>query len=392
MAKIKVIQILEATIGGTRTHLNYLTKYLNKELFELTVICSAKRDESFVHDLKKMETMGIQIYQIDLYRQVHIWKDLISMLQIYKILKNKKYDIVHTHAGKAGLVGRIAAVIAGIKKIYHTPHGFAYNRYTKNIMNLLVTLTEKILSIFTTRLICVSESESKYAISKVKINYRKIIIIPNAVKTTKSLRDTNYTRYTGLQQLKEKMGIYNGSKVVGTVGYFRPQKDYITLIQSINMVLKINKNIQFLFIGDGEGKAEIESLISLYNIENHIIMTGYIPFKKMKSYYLMMDLYLSTSLWEGMSYSILEAMSYGIPVIATDVDGNADIINHTVNGLLVPKKDAQKTAITVLKVLNNCAIRNVLSNNAKVLISDKYLIKDNISKYEQLYQNRYSEI
>jgi glycosyltransferase involved in cell wall biosynthesis len=380
MKKLKVLQILEATIGGTRTHLNLLVNHLSQDKFDISVACSTLRDKNFQGDISRMQSKGIKVYQISMVREINPVKDLLAFINIYRIIKTEKYDIVHTHSSKAGFLGRLAAKLSGVSMILYTPHAFAFQAYSNRIIKLFFVAIEKIMSRFSTRLICVSESENKIAIQNRITDIEKITVIHNAVESNNHRVDNNK-----INELKRNLGINNKRIVIGTVGYFRHQKGYPFFLKTAHAVIKDYEDIIFLIIGSGKRKLEIEKMIRSLKIEKYIIILD--SFDHDNIYYSLMDIFVLTSLWEGMPYTILEAMCMGKPVIATDVTGSRDVVVHEKTGLLVPSKNINAIADAIIMLINDPKKRKILGVNGRKRIMESFLITDKIRDLETIYKN-----
>jgi glycosyltransferase involved in cell wall biosynthesis len=379
MKKLKVLQVLEATIGGTRTHLNQLVNHLDKSKFDITVICSTLREPDFSLDISRWRRDGINVLSVDMVRGINIFKDLLAFIEILWIIKRGKYDIVHTHSSKAGCLGRLAARLTHIQKIYYTPHAFAFQAYSNGLRRIFYLSIERILTKITNKIICVSESEKNLAIRYGVADLKKIIVISNAINIPKiNIKNS---------KIMEKLGINNDKIIIGTVGNFCTQKGYKYIIEAAAKVINHFDDVIFIIIGDGNERSYIEKMINFLQLENKIILTGHVQHEEMLNYYAIMDIFVLASLWEGMPYSILEAMSIGKPIIATDVPGTRDIVVHNETGKLVPPRDSLAISKSLHYLLKEPKQRNKLGKAAQQLMVEQYQIKQRIFKIEALYQN-----
>lgn len=382
MKKIKILHILEATIGGTRTHLNYLVRNLDQEKFEIAVIVSAKRTAAFCQDISAMKRLGIRVFEIDMIRQISLIQDLKSFFKIFFILKKHRFEIIHTHSSKAGVLGRVSAKLTRAPVILYSPHAFAFLGYPNRISHFILRKIEQILGKITTKIICVSESEKQIALENKIGKNKQFVVIQNGIQPNPlnlqrpaSPRKTDFSR--------EKI-------IIGTVGYFRRQKNYPMFLQAAKLVIREKSNVKFLVIGDGEKRCEIQRLLTELDLNTHFILTGHV--ENVVEYYQMMDIFVLTSFWEGLPYAILEAMAAGVPVVATDVPGTRDIIRHSENGLLVSINNVDLLASTLLSLVENPELRQNIAIKGYSHILNNFNIEKNIKTYDTLYQELYHAI
>jgi len=380
MKKIKILHILEATIGGTRTHLNQLISHLDQNKFEIQVIVSTRRTPGFRRDIDMMKKIGVKVHVVDMVRKIKPLKDLLDLIKIYRIIKAEQFDIVHAHSSKAGVLGRLAAYLAGIKIIFYTPHAFAFMGYSNRISHFFCRSIEKMLARLTMRIICVSESEKKIAIRNV-CEKNKIIVIGNGVEPAFFSPQEKQ-----IDVLKHQLGIKN-KKIIGTVGDFRPQKNYDLFLKIAFEVTQVCQDITFLIIGDGERRLQIEKKITEYALGKNIILLGRID--QVHQYYSIMDIFLLTSLWEGMPYSVLEAMAMGIPVVATNVPGLRDVVVDNITGYLVPPDKPGEIVLKVIHLLHDTQKRQKFGLNGKEHIFKFFQIEAQVVKLEELYEHVY---
>ncbi len=374
--KIKICYVLEATIGGTRTHLNLLVKYLDQKTFDISVVCSALRETMFQCDMLKMMQKGIHIFEIDMVRHIHPIKDIKSSIKILHHFLKNRYDIVHTHSSKAGVLGRLMAKLANVRIILHSPHAFAFQAHKPGLVRSLYIWIERLMALITTHYIFVSQSEKCIAMMNKICHQNQCSVIPNAVEALKSQQNT--------KSLKSIFKYPANRFIVGTVGYNRPQKDIPCFLEAAAMILKKRQDVDFLIIGIGNNKNSIEKIVEKYKLKNHVTLLC--RETNVLQYYSIMDIFILTSLWEGMPYSVLEAMFYRKPVVATNVVGTRDIIQNNINGILIPPRDPKTLSDTILQLLNNPKERFRLGRNGKRTIIKHHMMINRIHDFEKIYQ------
>ena len=374
MNKIKVcIIVTKLELGGAQKVAIDLCKKTDKDKFEFFMICG-------MGGILDDETSGaVKVYFIkDLIREINPLKDFKAFIEIYKILKKEKPDIVHTHSSKAGILGRITAFAAGIKTIIHTIHGFPFNDTQSFVKKNLYIALEKLCAAVSTVLIPVSTENIKkglsYKIGKEK-KYRYIRL---------GIDIENFKNLNHAPLLKKELGLEETDKIVTTIGPFKPQKNLPDFIKTANIIFKKDPSFKFIITGDGEGRPELERLIATYGLENRVILLGWR--RDISNILNSSDFFAMTSLWEGLPISTIEAMACGLVPVVNDVDGQREIVKDGVNGFLVNPYDAEDTAAKILFLAKNPEIKDKMSRNAKQTIDETFGIDYMIKQHENLYR------
>lgn len=187
---LKIVHIVEACAGGVNTYLRGVLPGLAAEGFEVILVCSLERDcPTTARTMTVLKEHGVQVHVIEMARQINVARDLRSLVEFVRLLYQLQCDIVHTHCSKAGALGRIAAVLAGVRTILHTPHCFAHLRTSGRLKRLAFVWLERLLGCITTRLVAVSESEVHAAITSRIMPLRKCTVVNNGLNP--ALREDN---------------------------------------------------------------------------------------------------------------------------------------------------------------------------------------------------------
>lgn len=380
MKRIKIIYGLEAVGGGALKHLTYLVSMLNKEMFEITIILSNLRNERADDALEKIKESGVNLIFIPMSKKINIIKDFRSLFKIVSILKADKYDIAHAHSSKAGGVLRIAAFIVGVGNVLYTPHCF-YFQGKSGLKKIIYVYLEKALAKITSGII-VSDSEKREIIKNRIVSANKIININNAIDFN------DYQQINEINETLKEFSVPEGKFMVGAIGRLTPQKDWETFIYCANEVLKKCPETIFIITGEGELKNEIEKLIFKLGLEKNILLTGYV--KPVYKIFAIIDVFVNTSLWEGLPYVFLEAMQYKKPIIATDT-GTEVVIVHEKSGFITPVKDYHAIAKKIEELIEDKhkAIKMGIEGND--ILTQKYSFELFIKKHEELYCKMFAE-
>jgi glycosyltransferase involved in cell wall biosynthesis len=345
--RYRVLHIITRLIvGGAQENTLYSAEMIDKNTFDTDVLSGTQTgpEGSLIADAKRRSiSLILEPY---LVREINPFKDLLALLRIIKLLKKRKYHIVHTHSSKAGMLGRLAAWITRTPVIVHTIHGWSFHSFQLPMTRLLFTLAERIVSSFTDKMIAVSKKDVYKGIKE------KIGVLSDYVIIRSGIDISRYQNpIKEIATLKERLGIPKNAKVVGTVTRLSPQKSPLTFIHAAYTTLKLKNDIFFVIVGDGPLRPEIEYTAAQLGISERLIMTGIRD--DVPDLLAIFDVFLLTSLWEGLPRVIPQAMAAGVPVIASRVDGNSEIIKDHHNGILVEPNDYHGISNAIVELLEN---------------------------------------
>ncbi|MCD9853434.1 glycosyltransferase [Epilithonimonas sp. JDS] len=327
---MKILHIAEAFSTGIYTYLRDLTSFIihahGAEDHEIIIIYS-KRDVLDESKIKDDFSDKIKFIKLQMTRDINPKTDIQSFLELRKILKVEKPDILHLHSSKAGVLGRMAAVgILKRDKIFYSPHGYAFLRQDISPSSQKIfRLIEKSVQLFFGGITIGSgETELKFA-RKIGKTYfvRNGIDFKNQIFTQDKTQNKRFT--------------------VGTIGVLHAQKNP----QGFNEIALKMPDVDFVWIGNGELANQITA--------PNITITGWVGTRQeLLTRASAFDVYLQVSLWEGLSIAILEAMALGKPIVASNIVGNKDSVEDGKTGFLVNSMDE---AVEAIRKLQNSPIR-----------------------------------
>ena len=298
--KILHLQLLPILSGVQNTMLTLL-EGLDTNKFEIFV--ASQPNGPLV---EKVIELGYTHIPIKNLRRKFTILDIFAFIELYKVIRKHKFDIVHTHSSKTGILGRLAAKVSGTPQIIHTVHGFPFNDAIKFPLNQMYQIAEMFAAKFTDDLIFVNSYEKKLAIKK-KIARKEIChTIHNGIDVYKNLQKQEYP------DLK-------GKTIIGFVGRFAFPKNVLNITKAAVHAIKQNKNLGFIFVGDGPDWAKCDQFVIDNNMQENIKLVGWQ--NDIKSFLSYFDALVLFSKFEGLSISILEAMAASLPIIASDVKG-----------------------------------------------------------------------
>ena len=325
--KQKLLLIIEAMSGGAGRHVQDLISHLPQEKFDIYVIYSNHRTNPDF--LEKIVTMNEQVTFIlcdFLVREIKPKYDLLAYQFISKKIKEIKPDIVHCHSSKAGVIGRLAAKRQGVKKIFYTPHAYSFlaPEFSGKKKFLFVQI-EKFLSRFaTTQTFCVSIAEMQAALEVNLDKTDKFQVIYNGLPEID---------LPSKETIRAQLGLEKAAVVIGNNARMSEQKNPMFFMEIARKMIRQNANWHFVWAGDGQLMPLFQSFIKQNGLEENIHLLGERPDSEIvvTAY----DIFMTTSQYEGLPYAPIEAMRAGVPILATKVVGNSELVIEGKNGYLI---------------------------------------------------------
>jgi len=372
MQKINLLYVItKLELGGAQKQLLSLIKNLDKEKFNPFLFTA--KDGLLVSEALSISGLTL-IKSRYLACAINPLKDAFALLEIYRVITNNKIDIVHTHSSKAGMLGRWAARLAKVKVILHTVHGWSFNDSQRLWRTFFIWL-ERLSAYFTDKLIIVSCHDKQKGLNHHIGREDKYSLIRYGI---------NYTEFRVKEQnFRKTLGLSPKDLVVGMVSCFKPQKSPQDFIKLANLIKQILPDIKFLLVGDGVLRRKIERLISQFNLQKEIILTGWR--RDIPQILSTIDVFVLTSLWEGLPIVVLEAMAVFKPVVATHTGGISDVIIEGRTGFLVAPGDMQEMSDKLIPLLKNENLRRQIGQNAKDCLGADFSLENMVKHTQDLY-------
>ena len=363
--------------GSEKVNLVFL-KNVNRERYDvhpIILIRPWENDNTFV---KALNDMGYASRVIPVAkRPVSEGRDYFRVLRclyiLHGILSEEKFDIVHTHGYFADIIGSVTSHLHNIPHIA-TCHGFISNDINLEIYSKLDKLSLR----FCDRIIAVSDQIRKELLGD-GIRESNIITIANAVENSLSEDEISALRIEKRRQLS----VSEDDIIIGYVGRLSREKGIEYLIKAGAILKEKNKSFKIWIIGDGKERKELEKVSSKMMLQDFILFTGFLS--DVERWFPAMDVFVLPSLTEGTPMALLEAMSHGLPVIASKVGGVPDIIKSGANGLLVRPGNAHEIADAICMLYEDENLRLKLGREARVTAQIQYGVNQWIKKIEDEY-------
>jgi glycosyltransferase involved in cell wall biosynthesis len=366
------IHVVQATfgmgIGGMERMIMDLCRYVDPAKFRFTVCCLSVRGPL----ADQLEADGVPV--IFCANQTRIGKYLRG-LEIGRILRQQRADILHTHNTTAFIDGLIGARIAGVPVMIHTDHCKNYP------IEWRWTIAEHLASRLVDRMVAVSHHTTSELMAFEKIPASKLSVIHNGI-------NPRLTRTVSLDALRRELGFAADQAIVGTIGRLEPQKGLDLLLEAVPHVVRSCPQARFLIVGGGSLETELKAQAAALGVADRIVFTGW----RADAVDLMqlVDCFVSTSHFEGLPMVMLEAMAFAKPVVATAVGGVPEILENGFNGFGIGTRDPALVASALLRVLKDDILRRRLGQNSRQRYEERFTAQTMAADYQRLYE-RYLE-
>jgi glycosyltransferase involved in cell wall biosynthesis len=371
--------ITRLIVGGAQENTMYTAALLDKTRFLVDVI-SGPQTGSEGSLIETTRNLGVNLEILpDLVREINPWKDLSALWQLFIRMKMGHYRIVHTHSSKAGILGRIAAKLAGIPVIIHTVHGWSFHGQMSPARRCIYVLLERFTASFSDAMIVVAQVDIQKGLENRIGKPDQYNLIRSAIPL-EVFNPSDQDR-TGIRQ---ELGIPLNVPVMGNIGRFSPQKNPLDWIRIAKRVVDAIPDCYFLLVGDGPLRGQVERLIADLKIEDRTVLTGLR--RDVPRMLAAMDLFLLTSLWEGLPRVIPQAMAMGIPVVANQVDGNVEVISHGETGYLCRPGDLTEMTRYCEILLKDPLLSRTMGERGRKLVLSEFDLTDMVTQIEDLYQ------
>lgn len=376
---IKVLHLITRLIvGGAQENTIYTVQLLDPRRFEVEVICGPQTgsEGSLIEEALQK---GVRLSILpELVRELNPLKDFIAFIKLLVILRKKRFAIIHTHSSKAGILGRLAARFVGTPVILHTAHGWSFHDYMPNWRKKLFILLERLSAKFTRRLIVVTRTDIQKGLQNGIGTPEQYLLIRSAIPLDEFLNPE-----IDPQKLRQELGIPVNAPVIGTVGRLSPQKNPLEWLRIAAQIAAFKPDCYFLLIGDGPLRDEVESRIQELRLKNQFILTGLR--RDVPHLLSVMDVFLLTSLWEGLPRVIPQAMCREVPIVAYASDGVAEVIEHEQTGFLCQPGEIDLAAHYCLTLLQSPDLRATIVRKAKQVATEQFDLRIMIEQLESLY-------
>jgi len=379
-SRLKVLHIItRLDKGGSAENTLLTVSNLDKEKFNATLMSGPTNDpDKKIADYIAKQNINY-ILVPDLEREINPWKDLKAFFSIHNFIKKERFNLVHTHTSKAGIIGRWAAKLAGVKMIVHTPHGHIFYGYFGWLKTKLFIYLERITAVITDKIITLTQRGKEEHLRYRIANENKFVPIYSGIDL-KKYADFKIDKI----QARQNLHIPSDIAFIGTVTRLDPIKGNKYFINALVQVFKVFPELKVAIVGEGSEKEELRRYVKQSGLSEKITFMGLC--EDIRGILSALDIMVIPSLNEGMGRSLLEAQALGIPVIATNVGGIPEVVKDGMTGILVPPRDSPALARAIIKLLKDRSLREKMGEEARKWVDQRFSAETMVKKVADLYE------
>lgn len=374
---MRILRIIaRLNIGGPAIHVTLLTQRMAARGYDAQLICGIiENDEGdMIYYAEQHDVHPIIIPQLG--RSLNPLRDLATIWKLYRMMRELKPDVVHTHTAKAGFVGRVAAWLARVPVIVHTFHGHVFHGYFGPVKTRLFLMLERLTASMSDAILTLTEGLRQELAETYRIARKgRITVLPLGLDLDDFAR---IPRRNGA--FRQAWNIPQDVPLVGIVGRLVPIKNHALFLEAARFILDAHPGARFVIVGDGEVRDMLEAQTDAYGLRDAVIFTGWQ--QNLAQIYSDLDVSVISSINEGTPVSVIESLAAGCPVVATAVGGLPDLLDGGVMGVLTPPGDAAALAEAISNTINDPPD----VSQAQATMLDRYGIERLVNDLDSLYR------
>ncbi len=332
--------------------------------------------------LERARAGGVPMLLVpSLCRPIAPWRDLVSYLALRQIIRRFQPDVVHTHSGKAGLLGRAAAWQLRVPAVVHTVHGAPFHPYQSAIARWFFRACERWAARRCHRLVCVADALADQLAAVGVAKREKIITIYSGMEVQPFLEAERFRA-----EYRARLGWGPECIVVGKIARLFYLKGHEYLLAAAPKILAQMPHVRFLLIGDGILRPKIEQQIRQAGLSDYFRLVGLVPPEEIPRWIAAMDILVHVSLREGLARALPQALLVGRPVVSFDIDGAREVVLHEKTGYLLRPKDSDGLAEAVLRLAKDPELRAQFGQQGRRLCAERFEHQRMTAQLRALYE------
>ena len=355
--------------------------------YEMVLVCGLSQEsnmtdserEAVDRQINDARISGVKVIRIpSLVRRINLLNDMRALYDLVLIIKTEKPDVVHTHTSKAGILGRLAAKIARVPLIVHTPHGHVFFGHFGPILSRIFLWVERLFAPLTDRVVALTDRESRDYTDLNVYPEDKLVQIHSGVDIEK-FKQVPVIAF----EKKRSLGLDQNGLVVGFVGWLLPIKGPMHLLRAMEDVWQDHDDTILVFTGKGDLDVDLRAEALRAGANGRVNFLGWR--NDIDEIMPLFDIFVLPSLNEGMGRVLVEAMAAGKPVVASNVGGIPDLVKHDHNGFLVPPGDEKALATSIKRLISNPQKARLMGQHGREFCR-QFSVEAMVEKIDGLYE------
>ncbi|MFB3778134.1 MAG: glycosyltransferase family 4 protein [Bryobacteraceae bacterium] len=371
---MKILQVLGGGAwGGGSVVVLAITRALLERGDEVWMACYDDQNAS------RFAEAGVRVVRPPLWFHPINPLDVVPFVYLAALCRREKFDLVATHTSKGGFLGRFAARLGGVPHIVHHAHGFSFNKVLSPRAHRFFVGLERLAARAGDHIISVNDEHRHMAI-------RLGVTRPERISTVHNGIEIGPLRTAEGRKLRRDLGFSDSDLLIGAVGRLAPQKGFIYLLQAMPAILKEAPAAHLVLAGEGPLEEELKEETRKTGVAGRIHFLGFRS--DVPALLAAFDVFALPSLWEGLSISLIEALAAGKAIVATDIDGNREVVDHGKTALVVPPADVPALASALGLLLSDRPLAERLASSARrsaeVRFSVRRMVEQNLEVYDRV--------
>ncbi len=331
---------------------------------------------------------GARLIRIkELVRPLSPVKDFVAFVRLMFLFSRNRYDIIHTHSAKAGVLGRLAAGIAAPGSlVVHTVHGLSFHPFQNGLLNFFYIRIERFAAFFTDCFICVGEVMLKRSL-KAGIGREGLYSVIYSGFPLEPYKSGVAAR----KEVRRRLHLGEGEKVIGMIARLSPLKGHDYILRTFAGIAASMGGVKLLLVGGGSLMGSLEKWVAERGLSDRVIFTGLVEPRKIPELLSAMDIVVHTSLREGLPKAIAQAFAAGKPVVAFDIDGACELVVDSMTGFLVEPGDTATLKSRIEYLLKNPEVSYKMGSSGRVEVEKRFAVDRMVEDIANLYKRLLDE-
>jgi glycosyltransferase involved in cell wall biosynthesis len=384
MSELRVLHVITRLIVGGAQENTLLTAIGQHRTpgFRVTLLAGIDDGpEGNLHDEARAAGVDLQLMR-ELVRPIAPLRDTITFAKLTAFCRRGRYDIVHTHSSKAGILGRLAARAAGVPIVVHTLHSLVFGEHATRFQNALFIVLKRTVAPLTHRFISVCDATRRGALAKGIGSPERHCVIYSGFPIEPFLR---IREELSVAEAKRRAGLDPGHLVVGKVARISQQKGHDHFVEAARLIAAAEPRARFLLVGDGNRRQLIEDRIDELGLRERFVLAGLVPPEAVPALMQAMDVVVHTSVREGLARVIPQAAAVGKPVVGFALDGTPEAIQDGVSGFCARPYDAADVAAQVLEILPDEERRRRMGEAGRAFAAANFPVQVMVDRINAVY-------